>query len=91
MNKINIPDYCKRIMTVLNKNGFESFVVGGCVRDSLMGINPNDYDITTNATPDEMLKIFSDFRVIETGLKHGTITVVIDGNNVEITTYRIDG
>lgn len=91
MNKINIPDYCRRIMAVLNKNGFEAFLVGGCVRDNLMGIIPHDYDITTNATPDEMLRIFSGFRVIETGLKHGTITVVIDENNVEITTYRIDG
>ena len=91
MNKINIPDYCRRIMAVLNKNGFEAFLVGGCVRDNLMGIIPHDYDITTNATPDEMLKIFGDFKVIETGLKHGTITVVIDENNVEITTYRIDG
>lgn len=91
MNKISIPDYCKRIMAVLSENGFEAFLVGGCVRDSLMGFIPHDYDITTNATPDEMLRIFSGFRVIETGPKHGTITVVIDGNNVEITTYRIDG
>ena len=91
MNKISIPDYCKRIMAVLSENGFEAFLVGGCVRDSLMGFIPHDYDITTNATPDEMLRIFSGFRVIETGLKHGTITVVIEGNNVEITTYRIDG
>lgn len=91
MNEIKIPGYCKKIMSVLNQNGFEAFLVGGCVRDSLMGFIPHDYDITTNATPDEMLKAFSSFRVVETGLKHGTVTVVIDGNNVEITTYRIDG
>ena len=91
MSKINIPNYCKKIISTLKQNGFEGYLVGGCVRDSIMDITPNDYDITTSATPDEMLRIFSSFRVIETGLKHGTITVVIEGNNVEITTYRIDG
>ena len=91
MNKIKIPDYCKKIMSVLSANGFESYLVGGCVRDSLMGEKPHDYDITTNATPQEMLECFKDFKVVETGLKHGTLTVVIDNKNIEITTYRVDG
>ncbi len=66
-------------------------MVGGCVRDCLMGNEPNDYDVTTNATPRQMLQIFKSFKVIPTGLKHGTVTVVSDGENVEVTTYRIDG
>ncbi len=66
-------------------------MVGGCVRDCLMGNEPNDYDVTTNATPEQMLEIFKGFKVIPTGLKHGTVTVVSGGENVEVTTYRIDG
>ena len=66
-------------------------MVGGCVRDSIMGCIPNDYDITTNATPDEMLICFEGWKVIPTGLQHGTVTVISEGNNIEVTTYRIDG
>lgn len=78
-------------MDILESGGFESYVVGGCVRDALMGISPHDYDLTTSATPDEMLNLFSGFRIIETGLQHGTVTVVIEGDNIEITTFRVDG
>ncbi len=88
---MKIPDHILKVLNVLENNGFEGYLVGGCVRDAKMGIEPHDFDLTTNATPDEMLDIFSDYRIIETGLKHGTITVVSDGENVEITTYRIDG
>ena len=91
MKKIIIPSYCKKILDTLKLSNFEGFLVGGCVRDSLMGTTPDDYDITTNATPDEMIKVFKDFKVIETGLSHGTVTVLVDGNSVEVTTYRIDG
>lgn len=91
MKQIIIPSYCKKILDTLKLSDFEGFLVGGCVRDSLMGVIPDDYDITTNATPDEMMKVFKDFKVIETGLAHGTVTVLIDGNSVEVTTYRIDG
>ncbi len=91
MKKIIIPSYCKKILDTLKLSNFEGFLVGGCVRDSLMGVIPDDYDITTNATPDEMMKVFKDFKVIETGLSHGTVTVLVDGNSVEVTTYRIDG
>ena len=89
--KIFIPDYVKKVLDVLYKNGFEAYIVGGCVRDSLLGKTPQDYDICTNCLPDEMLKIFHDFKVIETGLKHGTVTVLSDAQPLEITTYRSDG
>ena len=88
---MKIPDHILKVLSVLEKNGFEGYLVGGCVRDAKMGIEPHDFDLTTNATPDEMLDIFKDYRIIETGLKHGTVTVVSYGENVEITTYRIDG
>lgn len=90
MNMI-IPGYISVILERLRQCGFECYLVGGCVRDAMMGIAPHDFDLTTDATPDEMLDVFADYRIIETGLKHGTVTVVSDGENVEITTYRIDG
>lgn len=74
----------------LNENGFEAYLVGGSVRDSIMGLPLGDKDITTNATPEETLGVFSGFNVIETGLKHGTVTVIIDGEPLEITTYRCE-
>lgn len=90
--KIEIPEYVKKIMNILNANGFETFVVGGCVRDSLMGKNPSDWDMCTNAKPDEMTDVFAGkFTVIPTGLKHGTVTVISDKKPVEITAYRTDG
>lgn len=88
---MQIPNYISNVLNILYSNGFEGYLVGGCVRDAMMGSVPHDFDLTTNATPDEMLRIFSGFRIIETGLKHGTVTVVSEGENVEITTYRIDG
>jgi tRNA nucleotidyltransferase (CCA-adding enzyme) len=91
MNEFVIPNYIKEIINLLKENGYEAYLVGGCVRDFLMGRTPNDLDMTTSATPDEMLSVFSDYKVIKTGLKHGTITVFVDKNPVEITTYRIDG
>ena len=78
------------LLIQLNQAGYEAYVVGGCVRDMLMGVTPHDYDITTSATPDEVKFVFSGFRVIETGLKHGTLTVLVDGEPFEITTYRLE-
>ena len=89
--KINLPSYVNLAINQLENLGFEAYIVGGCVRDSLLGKIPHDWDIATSATPDEMLKVFSKFKTVETGLKHGTITVLIDGNNLEITTFRRDG
>ncbi len=87
----NLPEQVEFVINRLNSRGFSGYAVGGCVRDHLMGKSPSDYDVTTNAKPYEMLDIFSDCRVVETGLKHGTITVVKDKMNIEVTTYRIDG
>lgn len=87
---MQIPEEPKRLMKMLMDAGYEAFVVGGCVRDSLIGRTPHDWDICTNALPNQMKEVFSDFRVLDTGLKHGTLTVLLE-NPYEITTYRKDG
>lgn len=89
--KINIPSDANEIIHTLQNHGHSAYVVGGCVRDSILGRIPHDWDICTSATPNEMLEIFKDRRVIETGLQHGTITIVINNEPYEVTTYRIDG
>ena len=88
--KINIPADANELIHTLQNNGHSAYIVGGCVRDSILGRTPHDYDICTSATPSEMLKIFKDKKIIETGLQHGTVTVVVNGEPYEITTYRID-
>ena len=88
---IDLPSSVQKIINVLQSNGYEAYVVGGCVRDSLLGKAPHDWDITTNALPDQTMKCFDDYKIIETGLKHGTVTVMIGNEPFEITTYRIDG
>ncbi len=88
---MKIPDDAEKVIKKLENSGYEAYVVGGCVRDYLMGKKPFDYDVMTNARPDEIKKIFEDFKVILTGEKHGTVTVVSEGENIEVTTYRIDG
>lgn len=89
---INIPRGAAAIIDTLQNNGFEAYLVGGCVRDSILKRPVHDWDITTSATPDEMKKIFFDTKIIETGIKHGTLTIQsIDGLFYECTTYRIDG
>ena len=79
------------VFNSLTSAGFECFIVGGCVRDFLLNKTPHDIDFTTNATPDEIKKCFKNFNVIETGIQHGTLTVVINHIPFEITTYRVDG
>lgn len=91
MERITIPNAAELIINRLEEHGFEAYVVGGCVRDSIMGITPHDWDICTSALPEQIIEAFSDMKVIPTGLKHGTVTVVIDGSEFEVTTYRIDG
>ena len=88
---IVLPKNVKLIIDILNKNGFEAFVVGGCVRDSIIGLTPHDWDICTNAKPEEIKKCFANFNTFDSGIKHGTISIVIDGEVYEVTTYRIDG
>ena len=75
----------------LHAAGHEAWIVGGCVRDHLLGIPPKDFDITTSALPEETKEVFQDCHLIETGIRHGTVTVVIEGEPLEITTYRVDG
>ena len=89
--KINIPADVNELIHTLQNNGHSAYIVGGCVRDSILGRTPHDYDICTSAIPSEMLEIFKDKKIIETGLQHGTVTVVVNGEPYEITTYRIDG
>lgn len=90
----SLTDDCLDFLNILNKNGFESFAVGGCVRDCILGNTPKDEDLTTNATPEQVRKTFSKlkgFSVWDSGLKHGTVTVVKGNTAIEITTYRSDG
>lgn len=86
---MNIPKDVIYILDTLKNNGFEAYIVGGCVRDILIGDNPKDWDITTSAEPIMVKKIFK--RTFDTGIQHGTITVVMNKENYEVTTYRIDG
>lgn len=86
-----IPEPVMQAISLLNQSGYEAYLVGGCVRDAVMHIPPHDYDLTTSATPSEMQKVFAAFRTIETGLKHGTLTVLMDEYPLEITTFRVDG
>ena len=90
---INIPENAEYIMKALRDKGFESYAVGGCVRDSLMGKEPCDWDITTSALPEQTGEIFEEqgCRVIKTGIKHGTVTVLKNYETFEVTTFRIDG
>jgi tRNA nucleotidyltransferase (CCA-adding enzyme) len=87
--KIELPGQVKTIISTLEEQGFEAYAVGGCVRDSLLGRNPSDWDITTSALPEEVKKWFR--RTVDTGIQHGTVTVLLDGTGFEVTTYRLDG
>ena len=80
-----------KILSELEKNGFEAYMVGGCVRDMIMGREIHDTDITTNALPQQITEVFRGYKVIPTGIAHGTVTVMIRGKGYEVTTYRIDG
>ena len=88
--KIDLPKSVNFIIDKIYEYGYEAFIVGGCVRDYILGLVPHDYDITTNATPDKIIDIFNEFRLIKNGIKHGTVGVLIDGEVYEITTYRIE-
>ncbi len=87
--KIQLPEKVNQIIHTLQEHGFEAYAVGGCVRDSILGRVPDDWDITTSATPLETKALFS--RTFDTGIEHGTITVLIDKDAFEVTTYRVDG
>ena len=87
--KINLPHSVNEIITTLQENGYEAYAVGGCVRDSILGRIPGDWDITTSAMPEETKALFQ--KTFDTGIEHGTVTVLLDGEGYEVTTYRIDG
>ena len=88
---MELPFQVSEILERIERAGFAGYVVGGCVRDHLMGMEPHDFDITSSAEPREIENIFADCRVIETGIKHGTVTVLYKGISTEITTFRVDG
>ncbi len=90
-NKINVPISVKKILNTLAGNGYRAYIVGGCVRDALLGREPMDWDICTSAHPEKIKACFPDNNIIETGLKHGTVTLVMDDSKYEITTFRKDG
>lgn len=88
---IKIPDGANVVIDKLYENGHSAFVVGGCVRDFILEKEPHDWDICTDALPEQVMQIFGEKNVIPTGIKHGTVTVLIGNDNYEVTTYRIDG
>ena len=88
---IKLPMPVQFILNQLNDNGYEAYVVGGCVRDSIMGFAPHDWDVCTSALPEQVIDVFKDYKVIPTGIQHGTVSVVLEDTVYEITTYRVDG
>lgn len=89
MMEIRLPEKVNYIIHTLQQHGYEAYAVGGCVRDSILGRVPGDWDITTSAMPEETKSLFP--RTFDTGIEHGTITVLLDGEGFEVTTYRVDG
>ncbi len=87
--KIKLPNKVSQIIKTLQAHGYEAYAVGGCVRDSILGREPDDWDITTSATPQETKQLFH--KTFDTGIEHGTITVLLDKDAFEVTTYRVDG
>ena len=88
---LNLPAPVTGLLTRLAQAGFSAYVVGGCVRDSVLGLEPHDWDICTSALPEQLQAVFHEFHTVETGLKHGTLTVIVDRLPYEITTFRVDG
>ncbi len=88
---MHLPENINTALEMLGNAGFEAYVVGGCVRDSLLYLQPNDYDITTSASPLQIKEVFKEYNTIDTGIAHGTVTVVINSAPIEITTFRCDG
>lgn len=87
--RLQLPAAVNMIIDVLQAHGYEGFAVGGCVRDSVLNRTPDDWDITTSATPYQVKELFP--KTVDTGLQHGTVTVMVHGVGYEVTTYRIDG
>lgn len=90
MQKIKFNENALSIVERLLNKGYDAYIVGGCVRDSLMGRKPHDWDICTSALPEQVKKVFKDYRILDTGLKHGTVTILIDDEPFEVTTFRVE-
>ena len=91
MKRIDLPDAVRLILDTLHGAGYMAYAVGGCVRDSLLGREPHDWDICTSATPEQTKTCFGDYRTIDTGIQHGTVTVMVEHTPYEVTTFRKDG
>ena len=89
--EMNLPEDVMTALETLHNNDFSAYVVGGCVRDFILGKEPKDYDIATSAKPEQVMEAFKDYEVIPTGLQHGTVTIMVNGQPIETTTYRLDG
>ena len=87
--KFRLPPKVSFIIDSLEGRGYEAYAVGGCVRDMVLALEPKDYDITTNALPEQIKEVFR--HTVDTGIQHGTVTVIVGGEGFEVTTYRIDG
>ncbi len=87
----SLPREVSMILNTLEENGYEAYAVGGCVRDVLLGRKPKDYDVASSALPEQVMECFSGFDTVGTGLRHGTVTVIVNGRSIEITTFRKDG
>ena len=88
---MHLPEYVRQCVDALEHAGFACYAVGGCVRDSLLGLVPQDYDLCTDALPGQIKTVFADFQLVLAGEKHGTVGVITDGGVVEITTFRTEG
>lgn len=89
--ELDLPKYIQKLIHELQNHGYEAYLVGGAIRNHLLGYPIKDYDLTTNATPAEMMRVFQNYPTIPTGIQHGTLTVLSQGHPIEITTYRVDG
>ena len=89
--RFTIPEAPKQIINTLRQHGFEAYTVGGCVRDSLLGLTPHDWDVCTSAQPEEIKACFSQLETNDVGIAHGTVMVILHHQPYEVTTYRIDG
>ena len=88
---MQLPDEVQQALAKLEAAGFPAYVVGGAVRDHLRGVTPHDFDLCTAARPEEITDVFAGERVIETGVKHGTVTILLAGKPLEITAFRVEG
>ena len=88
--KLPLAPQAETALGILQGAGYEAWIVGGCVRDLLLGRTPEDFDLCTAARPEEVKDVFAGHRIVETGLRHGTVTVLVEGMPLEITTYRVE-